>query len=144
MAQDEFSTFEDVRGLITLENQSENTVLVNRRLSFLPQPAEPAIIEGVVLIKDASGTPIYLEAHVQFESPNKDMFTALKPHSQITKKFSLRGLGFSATDFKSGEKYTIVVIYQNEINSDKTVDGVVLTSWIGIMQSNEETFIILQ
>ena len=45
--------------------------------------------------------------------------------------------------FKRGEKYTIVAIYQNDLDITQTIDGVAVSSWIGSVRSNKETFVIL-
>lgn len=45
--------------------------------------------------------------------------------------------------FDEGEKYTIVAVYQNELDMSKTIKGVVIPSWVGTIYSNEEMFVIL-
>lgn len=45
--------------------------------------------------------------------------------------------------FKKGETYTIMAVYQNDIEAPQTFDGMEIPSWIGSIRSNEETFTIL-
>ena len=45
--------------------------------------------------------------------------------------------------FKKGRRYTIVVVYQNEIDVTKSFTEGPVSSWVGSIRSNEETFYLL-
>jgi hypothetical protein len=142
ITHDAGSSFESFCGQIILKNQSDSDLLVNDRLHILPQLAAPNFSEVLLLIYDSLDNPLDKQhGYIDFELPNKDMFVALKPDEQVFKFFCL-STWFLSSDFQQGEKYTIFVIYQNQIEATQTLDGVEVPAWVGSIRSNEETFVI--
>jgi len=145
MDQHEISSFTDIQGYIYLLNQSDSSVLVHKRLYYFTFPIPPFIAEVQILISDSSGKLVYNDhVYPNYDLPSGDTMGVLKPNEQVARKiYHLESDGFSASMFKKGETYTIVAIYQNDLDITKTIDGVEVSSWVGSIRSNEETFVIL-
>ena len=139
----EVYAIEDIQGQIVLSNQGDSDLLVHRRLHLLPFPAPTAASEVYLMLSDSSGNLIYDKYYSpRYDWPSEDTLSVIKPEEQIRKKIYLY-LGFYMDMFKKGETYTIVVVYQNDIVATQTIDGVEVSSWVGSIRSNEETFTIL-
>jgi hypothetical protein len=144
IAQREIHSFEEIRCQVTLLNQGDTNILVHSRLHYVAIPIPASISEMLILIFDSSGNRIAKQYYPNYAPPSIDTLEELQPGDQVTKIFYLRTSGFfDSSLFKQGEKYTIVAIYQNNIDINKTIDGVEAPAWIGSIRSNEETFIIL-
>ena len=144
ITQKEVHSFDDIQCQITLSNQSDTSVLVHRRLFSLPFPAVPPLAETLILISDSSGNLVANESlSPNYVHPSADTLGVLRPGDMVKKIIYLDGVGFWESLFKKGETYTIVAIYQNELDITKTIDGLDVSSWVGSVRSNAETFIIL-
>lgn len=145
IAQREVRSFEEIQCQVTLSNQGDTNTLVHSRLHYVAVPVPASISEMLILIFDSKGNRIANEHYYpNFANPSIDILTELQPGEKITKIFYLRTSGFfDKSLFKQGERYTIVAIYQNNIDINKTIDGVEVPAWVGSVRSNEETFVIL-
>lgn len=140
---DNDTSFESIRGQIILKNQSDSDLLVNGRLLVLPQQAPPRLAVVLLLINDSAGNIFDTGNHkIDYDSPREKDLVLLKPGEQIVKFFYLSGW-FFPSEFQKGEPYTLTVIYQNDFEITKTIDGSDVSSWVGSLRSNEETFVIL-
>jgi hypothetical protein len=109
----------------------------------MAHPAPPFTTELAVLISGTSGKPVDEKGfYVNRDSPSEKTLGRLKPGEQIGKMIYLKH-GFHESTLKSGETYTIVVIYQNDLDITQTIGGVEVPAWVGSIRSNEETFVIL-
>ncbi|MBI5294299.1 MAG: hypothetical protein HY869_02405 [Chloroflexi bacterium] len=143
LQQKEFHSLDEIRFQVFLSNQSDSDLLVHKRLSWMAYPAPPFITELAILISDASGKPVDEKGfYVNRDSRSEKTLGRLKPGEQIGKMIYLKH-GFQESTLKSGETYTIVVIYQNDLDITQTIGGVEVPSWVGSVRSNEETFVIL-
>lgn len=141
--QREVRSLDDLHIQIYLSNRSESSVLVHKRLYWLSFPAPSSMTEVAISISDASGKLVdEMGFFVNRQYPGENTLDVLEPGEQIKKTIYLKN-GFHENTFKKGEKYTIVVIYQNDLDITKTIDGVDVPSWVGSVRSNAETFIIL-
>ncbi|MBI3175221.1 MAG: hypothetical protein HYZ25_15960 [Chloroflexi bacterium] len=141
--QNEFTSFEDVNFQVYLSNQSDSDVLVHTRLSWMAFPCPSSACELEVLILDSFGKPLNEKGFfVNRDTPSADTLSLLKPEEKIGKIVYLKS-GFHENTFEEGHKYTIVVIYHNDINITKTINNLEVPSWVGSIRSNEETFTIL-
>ena len=145
LTKTEVHSFDDIQVQIVLANQSDTSFLVHSRLYFVGVPVDARWAEMLILISDSSGNEVAnYHVYPNYVPPNVDTLTELKPGDEVSKIFYLRSsLFFYEKMFKRGEKYTIVAIYQNDLDITQTIDGVAVSSWIGSVRSNEETFIIL-
>ena len=143
LIKNEVVSADQLSGRITLENNGNLSVLVHRRLYFVALPMASEQAEVLLLIKDSSGKLI-INDHIdsRYDWPSENTMGVLLPGGQIVKSFALKYY-IRASDFKKGGKYTIVAIYQNAIETKKTINGIEISSWIGVIRSNEETFVIL-
>jgi hypothetical protein len=142
--QREVHSLEDLSLQVTLLNQSASSVLVHKRLFWLPYPDIPwGMSEMVILISDSSGNLIKdMGFFVKYQFPGEDTLDVLKPGEQIMKTVHPGSLLHEFT-FTVGEKYTVVAVYRNELDIAKTIDRVEVPAWVGTIRSNEETFVIL-
>ena len=145
LTKTEVHSFDDIQVQIVLANQSDTSFLVHSRLYYFGVPVDARWAEMLILISDSSGNEVAnYHVYPNYVPPNVDTLTELKPGDEVSKIFYLRSsLFFYEKMFKRGEKYTIVAIYQNDLDITQTSDGVAVSSWIGSVRSNEETFIIL-
>lgn len=145
LTEAEVQSFDDIQVQIVLANQSDTSFLVHSRLYYFGIPAAAKFAEMLILISDSNGNEV-ADYHVypNYSRPSVDTLTELQPGDKVSKIFDLRGsLFFYEKMFKRGETYTIVAIYQNDLDITQTIDGVAVSSWIGSVRSNEETFTIL-
>lgn len=145
LTKTEVHSFDDIQVQIVLANQSQTSFLVHSRLYFVGVPVDAPFSEMLILISDSNGNEVAnYHVYPNYELPSADTLTELKPGDKVSRIFYLRsGSFFNETMFKKGEKYTIVAIYQNDLDITQTIDGVAVSSWIGSVRSNEETFVIL-
>ena len=141
--QASFDSFEDVTALITLTNIGNEDILVNGKMRFLPIKRPAEALQGLILISDSTGQPIYLHAHIDYEFPNENQLVVLAPGQSLKKTFTLHGVGFSPHYFKNNETYTVAVAYQNSFEVTKVIDTKEIKSWVGKIQSNSDTFEIV-
>ena len=140
----EFHSFDEINFQVVLANQGDKSILVHSRLHHVAIPVPASISEMLILIFDSSGNRIAREYHPNYALPSIDTLEELQPGDQVTQIFYLRTSGFfDRSLFKQGEKYTIVAIYQNDINTMKTINGIEVPSWVGSIESNRVTFTIL-
>ena len=143
LRENEVHSVNEIRGSISLTNQSDSALLVHSRLHISPQQAPATVSELLLLVYDSSGNLIDRgNIKIDFEYPSEKTLNMLRPGKKSTTFFSL-SLWFLPSELRIGETYTIKAIYQNEINLTKTFDGIDVPSWVGKIQSNEVTFIIL-
>lgn len=140
--QESIRSIDDLQCQVYLLNQSEANILVHTRLLCMPYPAPSSLAELSLLIKDESGAYIQFQGHARYQLPDAGTLGVLKIGEQITKAIRPSEWFYDAM-FTKGEKYTIIVIYQNEVEASRTVGGVDVFSWIGSIDSNEVTFTIL-
>jgi hypothetical protein len=139
----EVHSIEEVRGLVYLTNQSDSSLLVHSRLFLLPLQASPYASEGLLLIYDSSGNRVVnRHLRIDYRYPSEETLHLLKPGKKFATSFYLSSW-FYPSELKQGEKYTIAVIYQNDIDITKTIGGIDVPSWVGTVRSNKETFVIL-
>lgn len=144
IVQRDVKPLDDLYIQVYLANQSNSSVLVHERLHSLPFPIPPLMTEVLILISDSSGNLVDNTLfHSNYSFPSEDTLTVLKPGEEIERTYHLVSVGFWERLFKKGEKYTIVVVYQNDIDMNKMIDGVEVPAWVGSIRSNEETFVIL-
>ena len=141
--QKSFDSFENVTALITLTNIGDENILVNGKMLFLPIDTPAKALQGLILISDNSGKPIYLNGFINYEFPNKDQLVVLAPGQSLEKTFTLYSVGFSPQYFKGNETYTVTVAYQNSFEVTKVIDTKEIKSWVGKIQSNSDTFEIV-
>jgi hypothetical protein len=142
LQQRDFHSIDEIRFEVFLSNQSDSDILVHNRLSWMAFPAPISTTELAILISDASGKPVDEKGfYVNRDSPSEKTLGRLKSGEQIGKMIYLKA-GFHESTFKSGETYTIVVIYQNDLDITQTIGGVEVPSWVGSVRSNEEMFFI--
>jgi len=135
--------FESILGQIVLKNQSDSNLLVNTRLLVLPQEVSPTFAEVLLLIHDSDGNVIDTRhSRIDFSFPSEENFGLLKSGEQIEKTFNLTSW-FSPSDFQKGKMYTLMVVYQNDFDVTKTIDGVEVQSWVGTIQSNDVSLVIV-
>lgn len=145
LTEAEVHSFDDIQVQIVLVNQSQTSFLVHSRLYFVGVPVDAPFSEMLILISDSNGNEVAnYHAYPNYEWPSVATLTELKPEEEVSRIFYLRSSPFfNKTMFKRGEKYTIVAIYQNDLDITQTIDGVAVLSWIGSVRSNKETFVIL-
>lgn len=137
-------SIDDLHIEVVLTNQSDKRILVHRGSFCLPFPGPSWITAMYLLVSDSSGNLVFNETYTPKHGlPSEDTLAVLKPAGQIKENLYLNSLGFSTDMFKKGKRYTIVVIYQNEIDVTKSFTEGPVSSWVGSIRSNEETFIIL-
>ena len=142
--QSEVRFFNEVILEVRLTNKSDSDVLVHKRLYYLPFPASTSLIEMIVLITDESGNLVANETlSPKYELPSAETLVVLHPGETRKTTIYLDALGFYENMFKTGETYTAVVIYQNDINITETINGVEAHAWVGSIRSNQVTFTIL-
>lgn len=142
IAKHEVQSFSELKCQVTLTNQSTSGMLVNRRLFMLPYPAPSSWAEMLILISDSHGNYVdNYDKYIDYPYPSAEMLKPLGPGEQIEKKV-YQSFGIWPSLFKKGETYTIVVVYQNNFDVSKVIDGVNVPAWVGAIQSNEETFSI--
>ena len=143
LRESEVHSVNEIRGVITLTNQSDSPLLVHSRLHISPQQAPPSDSELLLFVYDSSGNLIdRSNIKVEYEYPSEKTLTMLEPGKKTIATFIL-SVWFLPGELLTGETYTIKCVYQNEIDIKKTYDGMEVLSWVGTIQSNEETFIIL-
>lgn len=143
LREHEVHSIEEVSGTVHLRNQSDLALLVHTRLFLLPLQASPYASEGLLLIYDSSGDRVIKQhLRIDYRYPSEETLHLLEPEKKITASFYLSSW-FYPSELRQGEKYTIAVIYQNDIDITKTIGGVEVPSWVGSVRSNVETFIIL-
>jgi hypothetical protein len=113
-------------------------------LASLPFQVSPEYGELLILISDSHGTLVdngnnYFPNQ---ELPSENTLSILGPGQQIQKRIRLSSNGFWPSLFIAGEKYTIVAVYQNEIEDSRVHNGGKVDSWIGSIQSNKVFFVI--
>lgn len=137
-------SIEDVYVDVILKNQSDSSFLVHRRLASLPFQVSPEYGELLILISDSHGTLVDNRNYYfpNQELPSKNTLSILGPGQQIQTRIHLSGNGFWPSLFIAGEKYTVVVIYQNEIVDSRVHNNENVDSWIGSIQSNKVFFVI--
>lgn len=140
LEQESIESFDQFHGELTLKNVGKENLLVNGRLAFVPVAWPSQFIEGVTLITNPSGDIVAPNGKIDIDFPNVDMFVDLKPGQEIRKLITLRGIGYSSDLFVRGEKYTLVVIYQNEMDVQQELDGKIVRSWVGSIKSSPLTF----
>lgn len=138
----EVHSFEDLNIQLNLSNQSKINLLVQKDLIWRPE-SPVGMFAITIVILDSSGNSVeqfgsFVNAHPQGE----DTLIVLESGKQLTTVKQLEN-GYHASDFKKGEIYTIFAIYQNSISVTKNINGVDVSSWVGSIRSNEETFTIL-
>ena len=144
ISQREVHSFDDLQCQIILLNQSDTSVLVHKRLWWMPFPdAPPSAIEMLILISDSHGNFLYNVYFPKYEPPNEGTLGVLQPGEQIMKSIHLNGSRFGEDLFKYREAYTIVAIYRNHLDVTKNIIGGDVSFWVGSVRSNEEYFIIL-
>ena len=144
LTEAEVHSFDDIQVQIVLVNQSQTSFLVHSRLYFVGVPVDAPFSEMLILISDSNGNEVAnYHVYPNYRLPSVDTLTELQPGDKVSRIFYLSGDFFNKTMFKRGEKYTIVAIYQNDLDITQTIDGVAVSSWIGSVRSNEETFVIL-
>lgn len=141
--EDPYHSFEDVSATVILKNVGKKSLLVNKRLFFMTEKYPPEMIEGVLLITDSSGNQISLNGFIDIAFPEEEFFIVLDPGQSVERNLSLRNVGFSPQYFTKNEPYTVVIIYQNSLEVTKFVDDKEVKSWIGEVQSNSDTFMII-
>jgi len=140
--QKDFHSFDEIHFQVFLSNQSDSDILVHKSLSWVAFPAPSFITVLMILISDDSGEPVDEKGFfVNRASPSEKTLGRLKPGEKIGQMIYLTA-GFHESTFKVGKTYTIVVIYQNNIEATQTIGGVEVPSWVGSLRSNVETFII--
>lgn len=141
----EAHSFDDLQVQIVLANQSHTSFLVHSRLYYFGVPVAAKFAEMLILISDSNGNEVAnYHAYPNYNWPSVDTLIELQPGEKVSRIFYLKtGDFFNETMFKRGEKYTIVAIYQNDLDITQTIDGVAVSSWIGSVRSNEDTFVIL-
>lgn len=142
LTEHEAYSIEGISGRIILTNQSDSALLVNRRLFCIPQPVPPNAAEVLILVSDPDGKLVNSLTEFRYDLPNEEMLSVLSPGEKHAVGFRL-AIFFGDSGFKQGQPYTIVVIYQNDIEATQTIGGVEVPSWVGSIRSNEETFVIL-
>ena len=141
--QNKVHSVEDISGVVILTNQSNINVLVHRRLFYMPFPGPSDAMEMYIMVSDSSGNLVYMKYFTaKYDLPSENTLSLLKPGEHIERRINLYR-GFDTSMFRKGEKYTIVAVYQNDLDVTKTIDGVIVSSWVGSVRSNEETFFIL-
>jgi hypothetical protein len=136
--------FEDAQVVVTVTNQGDSNVLGHNRLHAMPYLVPSTLSELLILISDSHGKPVENgEYRANYQLPSSDTLAILKFGENISTRIYLDGIGFWPSLFEKGEKYTIVAVYQNLIDVTQTIDGTEISSWIGSIRSNEETFVIL-
>lgn len=145
LTKTEVHSFDDIQFQVILTNQGDTSFLVHSRLYFVGVPVDAPFSEMLILISDSKGNEVAnYHAYPNYEWPSVVTLTELKPEDEVSRIFYLRSSSFfNETMFKRGEKYTIVAIYQNDLDITQTINGVAVSSWIGSVRSNEETFVIL-
>ena len=138
--QDKVSSFDEFYGDLILKNVGDKDLLVNARLASVPYPWPPEIIEGVTRITNQLGDAVNPRSKIDIQFPKAEMFVILKPGQEIRKFITLSRLGYNSNLFVLGEKYTLVAIYQNELDVEIEVEGKTVSSWIGSIQSIPLTF----
>jgi hypothetical protein len=104
----------------------------------------PTSAELLILISDSAGNFIYNARYFpNYQLPGDDTLTVLRPKEMITKKITNLDIKFDENMFSRGEKYTIVAVYQNDLDVTRNSMEGNVSSWVGTVRSNEETFIIL-
>lgn len=141
LSQRDVVSFDDLQCRIVLTNQGNSSLLVNKRLHSETYPAPASLSEVAIWITDSSGNPVYGNTFPNYELPKEDMLKVLLPGEQATRRIRLTHI-FTPNLFKKGEAYTIVAIYQNELDITQTIGGVEVPSWVGSVRSNEEMFFI--
>lgn len=137
--QEIYSSFDDVSGRITLENISDESLLVNGRLAISPVPWTPEFIECLLLIKN-DNVSIVPNGKIDIDLPREDFFVILSPRQSIDKEFTLRGVGFSMSDFENNMEYDAIAVYQNLINVSASSGNKLIESWMGEIKSGTATF----
>ena len=137
----EIHSIKEMKCQVYLLNRGDSMLLIHTRLLCMPNPAPPSLVELALSMTDASGAYIQFQGHARYQFPDADTLGVLKVGEQITKAV-YPSEWFQDNMFRKGEKYTIVVIYQNELDATQTIDGVEISSWVGSIQSNEVTFTI--
>jgi hypothetical protein len=136
----EAHSVDDIQVDVTLSNQGDSDLLVHKRLYWLAFPVPPPVIELLILIKDSAGNLVmYENQYPNIEHPDNGTLAVLKPGEQVERVILISG----DYPIKTGEKYTIYAIYQNGLDVKRTVDGIGISSWVGTIESNKETFTIL-
>ena len=145
LTKSEVHSFDDIQFQVILTNQGDTSFLVHSRLYYFGVPVDARWAEMLILISDSSGNEVAnYHVYPNYDPPSVDTLTELQPGDKVSKIFYLRsGDFFNKTMFKRGEKYTIVAIYQNDLDITQTIDGIAVSSWIGSVRSNEEIFVIL-
>lgn len=140
---DQDSTFKSFKAQLTLRNKSNSGLLINRRLLAIPLSVPPDEAEILLLISDLKGNLIDMsDVNINYSFPSTETFRLLKPGEQVVKSYYLSAW-FIPSDFKRGETYKIVMIYQNEFDFSESISGLDVSAWIGSIHSNEQTFVIL-
>lgn len=141
--QNKAHSVDEISGIVTLTNQSNVSLLVHGRLFYMPFPGPSDSMEMYIMVLDSSGNLVYNKYFTaRYDWPSENTLTLLKPGGQIERRINLYR-GFDTSMFRTGEKYTIVAVYQNDLGITKTIDGVAVSSWVGSVRSNKETFVIL-
>ena len=141
--QNKAHSVEDISGVVILTNRSDRSVLVHRRLFYMPFPGPSDAMEMYIMVSDSSGNLVYMEYYTaRYELPSADTLAVVKPGEQIKREIHLKR-GFTTEMFNKKERYTLMAVYQNSLDVIKSVGGVDVASWVGIIHSNEETFVIL-
>ena len=144
LTKTEVHSFDDIQVQVILTNQGDTSFLVHSRLYYFGVPVAADFAEMLILISDSNGNAVAnYHVYPNYRLPSVDTLTELQPGDKVSRIFYLSGDFFNKTMFKRGEKYTIVAIYQNDLDITQTIDGVAVSSWIGSVRSNKETFVIL-
>lgn len=141
--QNKAHSVEDISGVVILTNRSDRSVLVHQRLFYMPFPGPSDAMEMYIMVSDSSGNLVYMKYFTaKYDLPSENTLSLLKSGNQIERRINLYR-GFDTNMFRKGEEYTVVAVYQNDLDIAKTIDGMAVTSWVGSVHSNEETFVIL-
>jgi hypothetical protein len=141
--QDTFQSFKDVSATLTLKNVGKKDLLVSERMACIPRKFPPGITDCVLVVTDKSGEQIRSTGHIDMAVTSEDFFVVLAPGEILERRVSFQSLGLRDPYFKENELYTVVAIYQNSLDATQTVDGKEVKAWIGEVQSNSDTFMVV-
>ena len=137
-------SIDDLHIEVVLTNRSDEGNLVHRGLFCLPFPGPSWLTAMYLMVSDSSGNLVFNETYTPKHGlPSENTLVVLMPGEFTKRNILLHNLGFYTDMFKKGRRYIIVAVYQNEIDVTKNFIEGPVSSWVGSIRSNEETFYLL-